>query len=134
MSTWDYEVVSASYARCLESGSFFDSFYATLLAKSPEIPPLFAKTDFEKQKRMVRKSIAYVLTYASGKEYGEEALEEIAEVHSSRQHSIAPTLYQLWIDSFCETVKKFDPQWTQQLEDLWRRFLQQGADFMISRF
>jgi hypothetical protein len=42
----DYATVEASYDRCLENDGFYDTFYEKFLAKSEEIPPLFANTDF----------------------------------------------------------------------------------------
>jgi hypothetical protein len=55
-TTGTHQVVLESYHRCEVSGGFFDTFYETFFAKSPEIPPKFAKTDMEKQKQAVMAS------------------------------------------------------------------------------
>jgi hypothetical protein len=52
-----FDQVAASYHRARETGQLFDSFYQIFLAKSPDIPPMFARTDFPHQKLMLRESI-----------------------------------------------------------------------------
>ena len=46
-----YQQALASYHRCEAAGDLFGSFYEIFFAKSLEIPPLFAKTDMERQKQ-----------------------------------------------------------------------------------
>ena len=60
----DFDQVVASYHRARQSGRLFDTFYELLLAKSPEIPPMFARTDFAHQKLMLRESILEMLLFA----------------------------------------------------------------------
>ena len=52
-----FEQVIASYHRARETGQLFDTFYRIFLGKSPEIPSMFARTDFPHQKLMLRESI-----------------------------------------------------------------------------
>ena len=53
--------IVASYHRARRTGQLFDTFYELFLAKSPEIPPMFARTDFPHQKLMLRESILEIL-------------------------------------------------------------------------
>ncbi len=46
--------VRTSFERCEATGDFADKFYAIFLNKSPKIPPLFAQTEFEKQRKLLR--------------------------------------------------------------------------------
>ena len=56
-----FEAVKNSFARCGESDGFYDTFYEVFLGKSPEIPPLFAKTDFKKQKQVLKATVALMV-------------------------------------------------------------------------
>ena len=51
-TTGTHQAVLESYHRCEASGGFFDTFYEAFFAKSPEIPPKFAKTDMGSKNRM----------------------------------------------------------------------------------
>ncbi len=59
-----FEHVVASYHRARESGQLFDTFYRRFLEKSPDIPSMFARTDFPHQKLMLRESILEMLLFA----------------------------------------------------------------------
>ncbi len=48
-----YQAVSESLSRCGEADDFYDTFYDVFLAKSAEIPPLFANTVFTRQKQIL---------------------------------------------------------------------------------
>ncbi len=131
---WDYDTVSESYARCLEFDDFFDAFYNTFLAKSPQIAKLFENTDFARQKRVVAESIPLMLCYASGKDFGQEVLAEIAVLHSRSRQNIHPKFYPLWTESLCETLRVYDPLWEERLERQWRLALQPGVGFLIDAY
>lgn len=129
-----YEDVVESYHRCEASGGFFDTFYAIFFAKSPEIPPRFAKTNMEKQKQMLMASVLMVLRLGSGDPVVRKYMEEIAEIHSRRGHDIRPKLYDLWLDALCEAVQKYDPQYTPELEAQWREAMRPGIEIMIAAY
>ena len=59
-----FDQVVASYHRARLSGQLFDTFYHLFLAKSPEIPPMFARTDFPHQKLMLRRWPSMILNLA----------------------------------------------------------------------
>ena len=47
---------------------------------------------------------------------------------------IRPDLYELWLDSVCQTVKLLDPEWTQALQLAWRDQLRPGISFITSHY
>ena len=49
--------VRPSFDRCEATGDFADKFYALFLNKSREIPPLFAQTEFQKQRKLLRATV-----------------------------------------------------------------------------
>ncbi len=133
MST-DYESVEASYNRCLEAGGFFNAFYDDFLLKSPDIPPMFKNTDFKKQKQMVRMSVRMMIRLGEGHPETVEAFKKLGERHSSRQLDIPREFYGLWLDSLCECVKQFDPEYSEELEQKWRDTVKPGIDMMVSMY
>ena len=123
-----YQQVVSSYHRARDTGELFDTFYRILLAKSPEIPPMFARTDFPHQKLMLRQSILEMLLYWQ-LESGHEEIERLARRH--RELNVTTRHYQLWLDALCEALARHDPSFTPELEQLWRTALRPGIDAMI---
>ena len=130
----DYETVEASYDRCLASEGFYDTFYDTFLAKSEEIPPMFADTDFLRQKQMIRMSVRMMVRLGSGEEGPKVAVRNLGESHSQERHNVRPELYELWLDALCESIAQHDPQYSAELEQQWRDTMQVGIEKMISMY
>jgi hemoglobin-like flavoprotein len=97
-----FEQVVTSYHRARESGAFFDTFYHLFLNKSPEIRPMFARTDFPHQKLMLRESILEMLVFAQTGAGGAE-IERLGERH--RALNVTPTHYRLWLDALCVALR-----------------------------
>ncbi len=134
MTTGTHQVVLESYHRCEVSGGFFGTFYETFFAKSPEIPPKFAKTDMEKQKQAVMASVLMVLRLRTGDPVAVRYVEELAESHSRLGHDVHPRFYGLWLDALCQAVQKHDPQYTPALEAKWRAEMRPGIEMMIAAY
>ena len=129
-----FDAVKNSFARCGESDGFYDTFYDVFLSKSPEIPPLFAKTDFKKQKQVLKATVSLMVRHRLHEERASTALEKVGKTHSRSGYNIRPDLYGLWLDSLCETVKQHDPEFTSDLESQWRERMQEGIDFIVSSY
>jgi hemoglobin-like flavoprotein len=123
-----------SYHRCEAADGLFDTFYDLLFAKSPEIPPKFAKTDMELQKQKVMASVLMALRLATGDAVARQYVLELAESHNRRHHNIKPELYDLWLDALCESIQKHDPQYTPKLEQLWRQAMRGAIELMIAAY
>ena len=122
-----FDLVVASYHRARQSGQLFDTFYHLFLGKSPDIPPMFARTDFPHQKLMLRESILEMLMFAqTGK--GRVEIERLGERH--RQLNVKPVHYELWLDALCEALAKHDPQFSPPLEAMWRDAMRKGIEVM----
>jgi hemoglobin-like flavoprotein len=122
-----FDQVIASYHRARQSGQLFDTFYVLFLAKSPEIPPMFARTDFPHQKLMLRESILEMLVFAQTG-MGRVEIERLAERH--RQLNVKPVHYELWLDALCEALAKHDSQFCSDLELMWRDAMRKGIEVM----
>ena len=123
-----------SYVRCCASQGFFDDFYDVFLAKSPEVAEKFANTDFSHQKRMLKDSIFLMLEYASDDSKAQAEIERLGHVHSRANRDIRPELYELWLDSLCEVVKKHDPDHAEGLENVWRKCMRPGIETITSHY
>lgn len=124
------EPVLASYHRARASGELFDTFYNLFLRKAPEIPPMFARTDFPHQKLLLRESILEMLLFAQNG-VGRADLERLAERH--RQLNVRPAHFELWLDSLCEALSLHDPEFSILLEQMWRSAMRPGIELMSTR-
>lgn len=122
-----FQQVAASYHRARESGEMFDTFYRLFLSKSPELPPMFAHTDFPRQKLMLRESLLEMLMF-SQTESGRDEIERLAERH--RALNVKPRHYELWLDALCEALASHDPAFSVELEQMWRQAMQKGIKLM----
>ena len=119
--------VVASYHRARQTGQLFDTFYDIFLAKSPEIPSMFARTDFSHQKLMLRESILEMLLFAQTGS-GRDEIQRLADRH--RQLNVKPAHYDLWLDALCEALAKHDSEFNPALKQLWREAMQKGIEVM----
>lgn len=126
--------VTASYHRCRATPGFLDVFYQIFRAKSPEIAAKFRDTDMERQKLMLRQSLLLMLQFNIHPEDAREELERLAERHSRRGVDIPPAMYDQWLDALCEAVRDNDPNYTPNLEALWRRAMKNGIELFQSRY
>jgi hemoglobin-like flavoprotein len=122
-----FDQVVASYHRARQSGQLFDTFYALFLSKSPEIPPMFARTDFPHQKLMLRESILEMLVFAQTGS-GRDEIKRLAERH--RQVNVKAAHYDLWLDALCEALATHDNEFSPALEQMWRDALKKGIELM----
>jgi hemoglobin-like flavoprotein len=123
--------VISSYGRCCVNPGFFDRFYEIFLGSHSAIKPMFAKTNFSKQKTLLREGVSMMLLHLEGKTVGTTCLNRLAETHSPRHMNITPQLYQYWIDSLIKTVKECDSECTAELEVEWRRALHTGIHYIV---
>jgi hemoglobin-like flavoprotein len=119
-----------SFYRCINSGTFADTFYDLFLSKGPEIAQKFAATDFTHQKLMLRQSLLELLAFDRGLADTSEEIERLGQRH--KELEITPQMYAMWLDALCETIEMHDPQYTPELEQQWRDAMQVPIDQMIA--
>jgi hemoglobin-like flavoprotein len=129
MSRNRVQLAEASYHRCAESGAFYTTFYAHLLASNPRIPPMFARTEFERQNRLLKHALGLLIIYA--KRPNPAMLERIAQRHL--EVGVTDDLYPSFIESLVLAVAEHDPDYTPELADAWRTALAPGIAFMVKR-
>ncbi|HKJ88519.1 MAG TPA: globin [Gammaproteobacteria bacterium] len=122
--------VKNSLGRCLHNGDVFGTFYRIFLDSDPRIPKLFAETDWEEQKRLLRHGVNSVIGFYEGSATGTSALERIRFTHGRERLNIPPDLYGRWVDSMIGAVRELDPQFDPLLEQSWRDVLNHGTGFV----
>ncbi|HSF15739.1 MAG TPA: globin [Vicinamibacteria bacterium] len=108
-----------SLGRCVECETFLQRFYELFMASSPEVAELFSKTDFERQKRMLRDSL-YVMLVAAGTTKGpaHQEVQRLAKLH--RDLGVTRDMFTLWLDALIEAAREHDTHFTKELENEWR--------------
>ncbi|HKP30489.1 MAG TPA: globin domain-containing protein [Gemmatimonadales bacterium] len=129
MSQTQVQLAEASYHRCNESGAFYSRFYQHLLASSPRIPPMFARTEFERQHRLLKHALGLLIIYA--KRANPSLLDRIADRHL--EVGVGDDLYPFFVESLVRTVAEHDPEYTPAIGEAWRVALAPGLEYMRSR-
>ncbi len=132
MTQTAHALAQESYARCLRAPRFFPSFYEHLLASDPAVPPMFAKTEFPKQYKVLQHGLGILLSY--GNKRDDALLERIAARHSASAVNVHPSMYALFVESLLRTVREHDSRCSPEIEAAWREALSPGIEFMKSRY
>ena len=128
------KIAKASYGRSSSVPTFFQDFYERFFEVCPAVKPLFAKTDFERQRRLLQHAFGLLLIFPAQPEAEPNLLSRVAERHSRRDLNIDPTFYPLFLDSLIDTVKRYDPEYTSAVERAWRSTVAQGVAYMTSKY
>lgn len=112
-----------SLARCQASGDFLHAFYGRFMASSEEIAEKFAETDFDRQTRLLARSLEITAHATAGDSTALRELNQLALTHDRNHYDIKPGWYAYWVDALVATAAEYDPEWSDELEDDWRRLL-----------
>ena len=129
-----YKIVKESLKRCGTSNEFYDTFYEVFLSKSEDIPKLFANTEFKKQKKLLKATITTMIRFPLDHKTTQSVLIMVAKTHNEDGYNIKPELYLLWLDSLCETVEKYDSEFTSEIESQWRKYMQEAIDVILANY
>ncbi len=124
-----------SLRRCDTNPAFLDIFYETFLESSPKVRAKFRKTDFSRQKRLLRASFYLILLASEDDQHGPERyLKFLSERHSASGLNIGAQLYDLWLDSLLQAVKQCDPDYSPEVEAAWEEVMGIGIEYMLKHF
>ena len=123
-------IFNDSFQICASDPLFLDRFYKVFFSSSEEIKEKFKHTDMKKQKKVLLKSLAYMMNARSNP----GLISATAVNHDKKHLNISPHLYGIWLNSMVEAVKQSDTRFNQQIEDAWRKTMQPGIDLMIKKY
>ena len=126
-------VFGDSYRRALGNHSynadFISHFYRCFFDQSEQIRNMFANTDMSAQKTMLHDSLEHLLEFYTTRKLTPQ-MQHLARVHGRKGRNVPANLYDLWLDSLMDAVKKFDPQFDDEIELAWRLVLIPGITFI----
>jgi len=123
-----------SFRRCAAAPDFFACFYRNFFRACPQAEPLFARTDFERQHKLLQHAIGLLLVFPLQPKADAPLLQRVAERHSRRDLGIAPRLYPAFVDSLIQTAREHDPEFTNETERAWRQAVAPGVAYMQERY
>jgi hemoglobin-like flavoprotein len=124
----------ASYERASAKPEFYASFYANFFKVCPEARPKFAKTNFERQHKLLHHAIGLLLIYPKHQSDEPNLLSRIAKRHGRKDLDIPVAMYPPFIDALVTTIRQCDEGFTEQLSEDWRRILTLGMEYMKSKY
>lgn len=124
----------ASFERIAALQNFFPEFYQRFFARCPEAQPMFAKTNFEHQHRLLKHAISLLLIFPGHQGNREpNLLTRVAERHGRRDLRIPAEMYAPFVEALLDNVRHFDSQMTPDVEAAWRATLAVGVDYMRTK-
>ena len=115
-----YADLHQSYGRCLRDKDFIGRFYEVFLASNPDVPPMFAHTDFSKQRMALRRGITMAIFHAGGSRVVDRGIAEMGAVHArDGRCPVPPALYRDWVASLLQVVRETDPEVDDVLMARW---------------
>jgi hemoglobin-like flavoprotein len=128
MNEADLALFLDSFERCVQSDRFIKVFYDIFLCSSEEIPAFFTKTDFSRQRRVLKSSL-YDMVAASARRAADlSALSMLTQRH--RELKIQPHHYELWMQSLISAVAECDPFYNPEIGRIWRDAFESGIEYM----
>ena len=131
----NFDDLHQSYGRCLHNGAFIDRFYDIFLESHPEVRNAFGGTDFNRQRRLLRRSLTNSIMYAAGSNIVKREVDKMADVHSRAGRApVQPHLYDYWLNSLIKAIREDDPQYNLQLEQRWREAMGKIIGHFVAQY
>jgi hemoglobin-like flavoprotein len=124
----------ASLARCQLAPAFLRRFYTRFMSSSEEICHRFRLTDFDRQVLMLAASLRTCALAIGGDREGLTELNTLALSHDRYHHNAKPEWYDLWLEALVQTAAETDPEWSDELDRVWRHELGYVIQHMRSRY
>jgi hemoglobin-like flavoprotein len=124
----------ASYECAAEKPEFYAGFYANFFQVCPDARPKFAKTDFERQHKLLHHAIGMLLIYPKHEHDEPNLLSRLARRHGRKDLDIPASMYRPFVDALVMTLRQCDPSFNDQIEAAWRAILSVGVAYMQSKY
>ncbi len=113
------ELLEQSFAKLATRGEeFVESYYDRLFDMYPEVKPIFAKTDMEKQRKQLLESLVFVVNNLRKPDVLGPALKNLGERH--RELGAQEEHYAMFGEALLGTLEEyFEDDWTPELKNAW---------------
>ena len=128
------DAAHASYERASAKPEFYATFYANFFKTCPDARPKFAKTNFERQHKLLHHAIGMLLIYPKHLSDEPNLLSRLAKRHGRKDLDIPASMYPPFVDALVLTLRQCDPAFSDQLEAAWRAVLEVGVAYMTSKY
>ena len=122
-----------SLNRCTAHSKFLERFYELFMAGDPEIRDKFSNTNWLRQYRMMVASFHLMMLTEEDDGLGSEHMERVAHKHGPEKKDIPAWMYDKWLEALLTAAREHDPEFDDDVEDLWRHVMSRGIEFMKSR-
>ena len=130
----EIRTVKRSFARCFLKEDLILRFLNIIVESHEEIAPHFKNTDFDQIKLLLRQGINCTIMYAEGVFAGEFCLQELRISHDRKHMAINPKYYPFWIESLVQAISELDPQYTNELGELWGEVVTPAIKYMADGY
>lgn len=127
-------LLQKSLIRCASKDNFIPAFYRYFMSSSDEIQSMFENTDFDKQNKMLIRSLSLTATAATGNPESLRELKERAKSHDRHHLNIEPRFYTLWLEAIVKAASENDPKWNAGVETAWRTIFGHVVKHMIKNY
>jgi hemoglobin-like flavoprotein len=111
-------ILEQSFNRILpQKQAFAQAFYDRLFERFPQVKPLFMHTDMKLQQNKLLAALALVVSNLRHPEKLAEPLKELGQRHES--YHVRPEHYAMVGTILVETLARFDPAWSMELQTAW---------------
>ena len=111
-------LLEQSFSRILpQKEAFAQAFYDRLFEQFPQVKPLFMHTDMKLQQNKLLAALALVVSNLRHPEKLAEPLKELGQRHEA--YHVRPEHYAMVGTILVETLARFDPAWTLELQTAW---------------
>ncbi|MCB1866401.1 MAG: hypothetical protein KDG50_13365 [Chromatiales bacterium] len=116
----------ASLERATADPRFLDLFYDGFLSSSEDIRRIFAHSDMDRLKRKLKSSLGMMQLLIEGAPGVDMYFGYLGTLH--RGFRIPFGLYARWVDALIDALDRCDPDFSPELEQLWRRILDSALE------
>ena len=128
------DAAHASYERASAKPEFYASFYANFFKVCPDAKPKFAKTNFDRQHKLLHHAIGMLLIYPKHQSDEPNLLSRLAKRHGRKDLDIPTAMYPPFVDALMVTLRQCDPSFSDQLETSWRTIMDVGIKYMQTKY
>lgn len=132
-----FQIFNNSFSRATTSEvngrGFADTFLTVLTSSSDRIKSRFIDGGEARMSGALLQSIMHLAAYYRTCE-ASDALFGIAQRQSRVNRDIEPAMYDTFLGCLLMVVERFDPKFTPEVADAWKKILTPGLDYMKAMY